>query len=325
MLFRLIKSIPTLDALYLWNVGDHETHRSSVTRPLPSLPPLPYITVPSGSWFRRRCTPLQPNLRVLSIVGRRRTRDAVFGNITSLLKSSGLDTSHLRSLDLRVGSNQMGKPRVQVPSFAPQLTHFGVVVRDLTENSKTDCLGREHMRRVFVDLPQCSRLRSLCLQYNGYVAFANGRGLHTGGYGAVAVSRRPSGSSFFLLELSEFLAAPGVPPLPHLETLSLVFFTHLDWLSRCTAEFERLAQACLGRNEDEDNLGERRYPRFARLEIQMMVSEMLFQIGPKQAGGARARFITAKERILPMFTSFTQAGVQVEISWVDRMYKTVRD
>ncbi|KAH9889058.1 hypothetical protein C8Q73DRAFT_178503 [Cubamyces lactineus] len=323
-LFLLIGSIHTLDALYLFNIGDHS--HSSGPRPLPYLPPLPYITALSDgrSDYSRNTSP-KPNLRVLSIVARRRTRDAVFRDITSALRrSSALETSHLRSLDLRVIGCQKDIPRVEVPSCAPQLIHFGIVIRDLTEKGAIDRLGREHMRRVFADLPKCSRLRSLCLQYDGSAVYSDRRYLRTEIYGPAAISRRPSISPFFLLELSDLLSAPDAPPFPDLETLSLVFLTPLDWLSSCSAAFARLAQACLSTNGDD--LGTRRYPRFTCLEIQMMTSDMVFLIGQRQqVWQARACFVKAKERIFPMFTSFTQAGIQVKILWIDRMYQSRRD
>ncbi|KAI0657898.1 hypothetical protein C8Q70DRAFT_247397 [Cubamyces menziesii] len=324
MLFRLIRSVPTLEALYLFNIRDHGID-SSVPLLLPCLPSLPYITLPLESGLGRHNASPQTSLKVLSIVGRRRTRHGVFQDITSLLKSSGLETSHLRSLNLRVSSRLESIPGVQVPSScASHLTHFGIAVRDLITNSTIDRLGREHMRRVFADLPKCGRLRSLCLQYDRPVHCVNRRYPQAGMHGSAAASEQPSASLFFLLELSELLSPLGAPPFPNLESLVLAFLTPPGWLSSCTEALERLAQACLGRSEDD--LGERRYPRFTRLEVQMLVPEMVVLRGQKQqAWEARARFAVAGEHVLPMFASFTRAGVQVEISWVGRLYQAEQD
>ncbi|KAJ8455807.1 hypothetical protein ONZ51_g12325 [Trametes cubensis] len=321
-LFALIHSVPTLEVLHLFDIGDNFV-RASTLYPLPPLPPLPYITETSGT-SSERGAPSQSNLHVLSVVGRRRLRGPSFQEIAPFVRNAGRESSSLRSLDLRTPVDNELKDEPRVPSFASQLTHFGILVSDMYENGGTDPLGREHMAKIFSDLPLCTSLRSLCFQYDVSAAFFFREYSHH-------VNRTPPAPSrpwiypFFLEKLYNLLSAPGGPPFPDLERLTLVFLNPLDWLSNCKAEFDKLAQACLSIREDENAQGKRRYPRFARLEIQVMIADMCFVLGKHaRVSDAHTHFLETREKTMSLFEGFTKAGVQVEILWVDRMYEVER-
>ena len=86
-LFALIHSVPTLEALHLFDIGDNFV-RASTLYSLPSLPPLPYITeAPSIS--SERGAPSQSNLRVLSMVGRRKLQGPSFQEIAPFIRNAG--------------------------------------------------------------------------------------------------------------------------------------------------------------------------------------------------------------------------------------------
>ncbi|KAH9889051.1 hypothetical protein C8Q73DRAFT_794039 [Cubamyces lactineus] len=317
-LFALVDSVPTLEALCLFDIGDNFV-RASTLYSLPSLPPLPYITEKSNN-SSERGAPFQSNLRVLSMVGRRKLRGPSFQAIAPFVKNSGRESSSLRFLDLRAPVNNDLKDEPRVPSFASQLIHFGISVNDLQENGDIDPLGREHMANVFSDLPRCSSLRSLCIQYDASAAFFHREYLQR-------MHRAPLDSSrvwiypFFLEKLYSLLSAPGDPPFPDLERLTLVFLNPIDWLLNCQEAFDQLAQAFL----DVGDQGTRRYPRFARLEIQVMIADLNFVLGKHaRVSEARAHFLEMREKAMPLFAGFTRAGVEVEILWVDRMYQVER-
>ncbi|KAI0334643.1 hypothetical protein GY45DRAFT_1123918 [Cubamyces sp. BRFM 1775] len=321
--FSLLHSVPTLEALYLFDIGDNFL-RASTLYSLPSLPPLPYITATSGTSSEHDMLS-QSNLRVLSMVGRRQLRGPSFQAIAPFVKNLGRETSSLRSLDLRAPVDNVLREEPRVPNFASQLTHFGIVVSDTQENGDIDALGREHMAKVFADLPRCSSLRSLCIQYDASAAFFDREYLHRMRI-APPPSSHPWINPFFLEKLSHILeSAPGGPPFPDLERLALVFLNPLDWLLSGKAAFDQLAQACLSVNTERNAQGKRRYPRFARLEIQVRIEDMCFTLGKHaKVADARARFVEMREEAMLLFAGFTRAGVEVEILWVDRRYQVER-
>ncbi|KAJ8482520.1 hypothetical protein ONZ51_g5309 [Trametes cubensis] len=252
---------------------------------------------------------LFPRLIKFSVVDGQSPSTA-YQQMLSFLETSR-HSSSLRSLDLRIGLERDHDDNTTtgpgVPSYAPQLDHFGILLNDLTDNGAIDSNGRSHMDQVFLELPRASALRSLCIQYDCFAFFflkeyLSAPGVNHGTTAAV--------SPYYLDKLSNLLSSSHTPPFPDLERLSLVFSQPLSWLFGSEAAFERLAQAILG----ESSSGGRRYPKFARLEVCFVLSVNIGVLhGDKGVKKAWEQFEVDKRKFVQMLADFTLAGVDVRV------------
>ncbi|KAI0657924.1 hypothetical protein C8Q70DRAFT_998549 [Cubamyces menziesii] len=228
-------------------------------------------------------------------------------DLVSVLERSR-HSSSLRSLDLRAGIHRhdpsLSRPQPQVPSFAPQLTHFGIEIlcQFGADEMTVTPLSHVNMLRLLSDLPRCRALRSLSLQFDCSMALL----LRSMGKPVAPVPLAVS--RVFIDALSDVLSTPGGPAFPALERLSLIFLTPLGWLSACGPAFKRLAHACLAR----DDSGKRRYSRISDLNIHQAVKHTRYNA---ESDIARIQFIQDREKILlPMLASFVQGGIAVEVT-----------
>ncbi|KAI0334614.1 hypothetical protein GY45DRAFT_1121940 [Cubamyces sp. BRFM 1775] len=215
-LLSLINSIPTLEELHLHNVA-----RNTVEVPpdlllaSPFLPSLEHLRISStysaGSQSRR------PHLTTLSVVCQGSL--AMASDLEQLVPflERSRHSSSFRSLDLRAGNKSSGfAPQVQVPSFAPQLTHFGIeILCSFGRDGTTVVPGsRENMLRVLSDLQRCGATRSLSLLFDCPLAFWL-REFYRDVLGSEA--QLPLGASpTFIIAFSDELDTPGPPALPEL-------------------------------------------------------------------------------------------------------------
>ncbi|KAI0657903.1 hypothetical protein C8Q70DRAFT_1055283 [Cubamyces menziesii] len=312
----LIDLIPTLEEFHLRDITPIFPRDSWPTDQIPVSYGLPSAQQLTGASSTRRNAgggmTLQPHLRSFSIINSQSIKACSASELPELVSSLERSkySSTLQSLELRVGaqcgSSAIGwgpdtsfhsKPHLRVPSFAPQLSHFGIVFNHyVRSDGYIDAPNtREYMQYIFSDLAQCSVLRSLCLQTSCSTAWgwADHDGLHR-----PPQREKPKLPPIFLNELSRFLGAPGSPSLPALEQLSLVFLVPLAWLWDSGSAFSRLADVCL----ETDESGRRRYPRLAHLGVHAMLAE-------------HAQFVQVRDDIvLPMLASFVEGGMTVEVT-----------
>ncbi|KAI0334652.1 hypothetical protein GY45DRAFT_1318259 [Cubamyces sp. BRFM 1775] len=257
---------------------------------------------------------LLPRLAKVSMIDGQMPR-TVYQQVLSFLQSSR-HSSSLTSVDLRIGlagdSDGNTDKWPGVPPFAPQLDHFGIILNDITQGGAINVEGRSHMDQVFAELPRANALRSLCIQYD-CLAYFFLREYISATNADYAFSGAAAIFPYYLDKLSDLLSSPQAPPFPRLERLSLVFSQPLTWLLGLKATFERLAQAILG----EYNSGERRYPRFVRLEVRIVIVAMTRVLdGDKGVERALERFEADKGKFVQMVADWARAGVDVHVSVV---------
>ncbi|KAH9889048.1 hypothetical protein C8Q73DRAFT_178171 [Cubamyces lactineus] len=332
-LLGLIDDIPTLEEYHLRDIRPvYPSDTPPIDEP-PSygLPSAEQLRVMGASPTRNDAgedITVQPHLRAFSIVNSESIVAWVVSELPELISSLERSrySSTLRSLELRIGvhcgSSAQGwgpdvsfhsKPHLRVPSFAPQLSHFGIVFNHFVRaDGYIDApTTREYMQYVFSNLAQCSVLRSLCLQTSCSTAWGwvDHDGLHR-----PPQREKPKLPPIFLNELSHFLGAIGSPPFPALEQLSLVFLVPLAWLWDSGSAFSRLADVCL----ETDESGRRRYPRLTHLGIHVMLAGYLKPpYYPWVLKQEQARFVQDRDDILlPMLAPFVQGGMAVEVTAV---------
>lgn len=175
----------------------------------------------------------------------------------------------------------------------------------------------KHVKRIMSDLPRCDALRSLSLHYDRRLAYMTGV-FPAGASRTSQPSHTPA--PFFLERLADVLSTPGAAPLPLLESISLVFYSPISWLSGFEAAFARLAETLVG---DADGsivgagrgTGARRYPRFSHLHVRISILEIVgILFGDKgMEEERRQQEVERVNFVLPMLTGFVQAGVDVEV------------
>ncbi|KAH9889065.1 hypothetical protein C8Q73DRAFT_178592 [Cubamyces lactineus] len=311
------ESFPSLRSLTLCSINSSEIpHLLAAIDILPSLEEFRLNDIGVDHGFTGSIvhehpdTVLLPRLVKFSVVGGE-ILGTTYRQMLSTLESSR-HSSSLKSLDLRMGlAEEDTNKGPGVPSFAPQLDHFGIVLSDLTEDGAIDVDGRSHMDHVFSELPRAGALRSLCIQYDCLACFFLKEYISAMDVNHVALAASAI-SPYYLDKLSDLLSS-HTPPFPDLEQLSLVFSQPLSWLLDFEAVYQRLAQTILG----EFSSGARRYPKFARLEFRFVVVDTVRTLyGDRGLEGALEQFDVDKGRFISMLAEFTQAGVDIDVLMV---------
>ncbi|KAL1942973.1 hypothetical protein VTO73DRAFT_4644 [Trametes versicolor] len=319
----LIRDLPNLESLYLDRVSP--AGAGSQLGWLQQYVQTPNVGPVGGS-------PPVWGLRKLSITGGATIRSAEVTRLAHFLewaKDSEL-LPRLETLNFCspvLPSVARGGPAAPgIPSFAPSLRHFGILLCDLDsvgivpEGPADNCYSSstgQHVERVMSGLSRCSALRSLYLRYDC-------RSAHLGHAAREQAARTPLPHStptpFFLDRLADVLSTPGPAPLPLLEKLTLIIESPAAWIVGSETVFARLADALIGDAEGSQSAQggasrEKRYPRFSHLRVRTsclpLVKVILGDAGVEEE---RERQEADRVRlIVPMLARFVQAGVHVEV------------
>ncbi|OJT04262.1 hypothetical protein TRAPUB_4996 [Trametes pubescens] len=322
-----VRDLPTLEALYLDNVHQPETGLDGeMGWPQQHVPPA------AGSIWK---------LRTLSLSGGAMHGAEVI-RLANFLVWAREYLPALDSLDFccYMMSSDAGGTMVApgIPSFGPSLLHFGTLLYDLETDMIICAEGREssyltaprtrafywqtdslspsagkHVESIMSSLPRCGALQSLSLHYDCRQAYM-ARMFPT------PQPSTPPATSFFLERLADVLStAPGAAPLPLIESISLMFYSPIAWLSGFETAFARLAEALVGDADGSTGAGQgtgaRRYPRFSHLHVRISIIELVrILLGDKGVEEERRRQeVERVDLVLPMLAGFVRAGVDVEV------------
>ncbi|KAI9069088.1 hypothetical protein FKP32DRAFT_1587150 [Trametes sanguinea] len=191
------------------------------------------------------------------------------------------------------------------------LRHFRSTVNDITRYGKVYKPGRENMSRLLSDLRRCRTLRSLRLDYDAAICLFDDA-FSRRGRPRVPI-RLPS---HLVKALASTLNPWGPPPMPELERLCLVVHAPPDWFSGWKSAFASLAKALVGDVHKPPE--KRRYPKFARLEVQSVVVPYMAAMYPVLWSAAEEEIRlqkAAREQnvLMPMLGPFVKAGIDVRV------------